>query len=61
MSEPYRKCPEDALSGEGRIEATAVWLMGDPGGRFLTQESQHGEGREDRMMREEDEAGQGAA
>lgn len=56
---------EDALSVEGRIEATAVRLMGDPGGRFLTQESQqesqHGEGREDRMMREEDEAGQGAA
>lgn len=53
-----------ALSGEGRIEATAVRLMGDPGCRSLTLEShqgQHGEGREDRMVREEDEAGQEAA
>lgn len=43
-----------ALSGEGRIEATAVWLMGDPGGRSLSLEShqgQHGGGREDRKMR----------
>lgn len=53
-----------ALSGEGRIEATAVRLMGDPGCRSLTLENhqgQHGEGREDRMVREEDEARQEAA
>lgn len=42
------------LSGEGSIEATAVRLMGDPGGRSLSLEShqgQHGRGREDRKMR----------
>lgn len=41
------------LSAEGRIEATAVWLIGDPCRSFILEshQGQHGGGRECRMMR----------